>query len=111
MVTNLRKHLALRVPELIVHGWDHLCTVWNKITLGEERIRRAANISTVQNLQSRAPCGSVVNRNYIAQDGKLNPNRAEKNDRYFDFEQLKLCVHIDISYNVIYVYEWVLILI
>ena len=25
--------------------------------------------------------------------------RAEKNDRYFDFKHLKICAHLDISYN------------
>lgn len=28
-------------------------------------------------------------------------HRAEKNDRYFNFKYLRLCVHIDISHNII----------
>jgi hypothetical protein len=58
-------------------------------------------------LKLSLPCGPYLT-DQLALSGSINitsipacrKNRcAEKNDRYFDLKYLKICVHLNISYN------------
>lgn len=53
---------------------DHIYKTWDMITLGEARVRRAADVPTVQHLQMLAPSASRADRSTIRdlmQSGKL----------------------------------------
>ena len=55
---------SLSLPQISRH-LDHIYDVWDRITLGLPRVRRAADVPTVRRLQMLAPSASSVDRSTI----------------------------------------------
>ena len=68
---SVHKHLAIHCDELLICYLRHFFTTWDAITLGEEDIREALDVETIQNLHQRAPSASSLDRRYIEQQMDL----------------------------------------
>jgi hypothetical protein len=62
---NVRKHFALHCDAELLYHLRHVHLTWDKITLGNPIIQQAVDIKTVEELQSRAPSASSVDRELI----------------------------------------------
>ncbi|KAL5351786.1 hypothetical protein ACLOAV_003647 [Pseudogymnoascus australis] len=65
---NIEKLLALHMDEEIIHYLRHIKSVWDKITLGKDALKRAVCPETVQFLSLRAPAASKADRISIVQE-------------------------------------------
>ncbi|KFY69470.1 hypothetical protein V496_00217, partial [Pseudogymnoascus sp. VKM F-4515 (FW-2607)] len=68
---NIEKLLALHMDEAmkeIIHYLRHIKSVWDKITLGKDALKRAVCPETVQFLSLRAPAASKADRISIVQE-------------------------------------------
>ncbi|KAK4148546.1 hypothetical protein C8A00DRAFT_19640 [Chaetomidium leptoderma] len=71
---NVERMVHSRGLPQIIRNLDHIYNTWDMITLGESRVRRAADVPTVQHLQMLAPSASRADRSTIRdlmQSGEL----------------------------------------
>ncbi|KAF7880469.1 uncharacterized protein EAF02_007315 [Botrytis sinoallii] len=81
---NIQKNLALRCDEEITRYLGHIRSVWEKVTLSDGKIQRAADVTTVRLLQLRVPFLSRSDGEFVKSEmasGKLFPKIVDPKTR------------------------------